>query len=229
VVFGQAQSLFRVIRENYTLAERRFAAVMVFLYASGFAAHVIPALRPLTVHTADLFLLGMNSAMMWLIYQTNRDWRLWIWAVGAYLFTFSVEATGVATGAIFGEYTYGAGLKWQWLGVPFVIALNWILLILAVNDFMMRLFRSPIAVVIAVGICIAIYDWFIEPVAIALDYWTWAAGPEVPFQNYAAWAVVAIIATIPLLAWKIRFRHPLLPWYLGVQWVYFVAMQLFLK
>jgi uncharacterized membrane protein len=222
-------ALIRAICKNYAPAEQRFAVILVFLYVSGFVAHVVPDLRHLTAFTADVFLLGINSVMLLFIFNSNRDWRLWIWGGATYIFTFFVEAMGVATGAVFGEYTYGSGLKWQWLGVPFVIALNWTLLILAVNDFAQRWLRSPVAVALAVGVIIAVYDWFIEPVAIALNYWTWASGAEVPFQNYVAWAVVAVIATIPLLAFKIRYRHPLLPLYLWVQWAYFVAMQWFLK
>lgn len=225
----KAEAVINVVRRDLSIAEWRFALVMVFLFASGFAAHITPPLRHLTSYTADIFLLGINGTLLWFIYQSNRDKRLWLWFGSTYLFTFLVEAAGVATGAIFGEYTYGQGLKWQWLGVPFVIALNWTLLILAVNDLVMRWFRSSVAISVAVGICIAVYDWFIEPVAIALDYWTWADGPEVPLQNYLAWAMVGIMATTPLLGWKIRFRHSLLSFYLAVQWLYFLAMQWFLS
>jgi uncharacterized membrane protein len=210
-----------------TTAEWRFVGVMVFLYASGLVAHAVPSLRPLTAFTADVFLLGINGVLLWFIFRRNADRRLWLWAAAAYVFTFIIEALGVATGAIFGEYAYGDGMKVQWLGVPLVIALNWTLLTLGVNELAARLFRSPWLLAAAAAVFIVAYDWFIEPVAIALDYWQWAGG-DIPLQNYIAWAVVAFIASLPLHLFRIRFRHPLLPIYLGVQLLYFIALQFLL-
>lgn len=212
---------------DLTLYERRYAGAMIFLYASGIVAHAVPALRPLTESSTDLFLLLINGVLLWLIFKRNADRRLWIWAAAAYAFTFAVEATGVATGLIFGEYAYGAGMKVQWLGVPLVIALNWTLLTLGVNDLAARLFRSPWLIALSAGLLIAVYDWFIEPVAIRLDYWSWAAA-EVPLRNYIAWAAVAMIASLPLQLFRIQYRHPLLPLYFGVQLLYFILMQLIL-
>ncbi len=205
-----------------------FAGAMIFLYASGLAAHAVPALRPLTAFTTDLFLLGINGALLWFIFDSHRDRRLWFWAAATYVFTFFVEALGVATGAVFGAYAYGTGMKVQWLGVPLVIALNWTLLTLGVNELAARCVRSPLAVSALAGILIAGYDWFIEPVAIRLDYWHWATGYRIPVQNYIAWAAVAFVVSLPLNLLRIRFRHPLLPLYLGVQLTYFIAMRLLL-
>lgn len=208
-------------------AERLFIVLMVFLYASGLVAHAVPSLRPLTAFTADVFLLGINGVLLWFIFRRNADRRLWIWAAAAYAFTFAIEALGVATGAIFGAYSYGSGMKVQWLGVPLVIALNWTLLTLGVNELAARLFRSPWLMASAAAVLMAAYDWFIEPVAITLDYWTWAGG-DIPLQNYIAWAAVAFVASVPLHLFRIRFRHPLLPVYLGVQLLYFIVLQFLL-
>jgi putative membrane protein len=35
-------------------------------------------------------------------------------------------------------------------------------------------------------------DVLIEPIAIELDFWTWAGG-YVPFQNYVGWFVIAFV------------------------------------
>jgi putative membrane protein len=204
--------------------ERIFAGAMIFLFASGLVAHAVPSLRPLTASTTDLFLLLINGTLLWLIVRNNSDNRLWFWSLSVYVFTFTVEAVGVATGAVFGEYAYGAGMKVQWIGVPLVIALNWTLLTLGVNDLASRITSSPWLRAAAAALLIAAYDWFIEPVAIGLDYWQWSTGSDIPVQNYVAWAVVAFAASLPLHLLRIRFRHWLLPLYLGVQWFYFVLM-----
>lgn len=204
-----------------------FAFVLVFLYASGLVAHLVPGLRFLTIYTTDLFLFVINAILLGLIFKKNLDSRLWVWAIATYLFTFFTEALGVATGQVFGEYYYGSGMIVKWLGVPFVIALNWTLLILAVNDLAARKTANPIIASVFTSVIIAIYDWFIEPVAISLDYWQWAEG-VIPIQNYIAWGIVAFIASFPLNYWRIQFRHPILSVYLYIQLIYFIILQIFL-
>ena len=108
--------------------ERKLSWVLVFAFASGALAHTLPAVLPITRVTTDGLLLVINGLLIYALYQRHHDKRLLVWLVAAYCFTFAAEAVGVATGALFGQYAYGATMWWQWLGVPFVIALNWCVL-----------------------------------------------------------------------------------------------------
>ena len=201
------------------------ALLLVFSYASGALAHLLPAVLPVTRLITDPLLLVLNGLVIWIVYRENRDVRLWYWLAGAYAFTFATEAIGVATGFVFGEYAYGPTMWWQWRGVPFVIALNWCVLTLAANELAGRIVRGPIVVAGLAGIILALYDVAIEPVAIALDYWSWAA-VAVPVQNYLAWAVVGALISLPLQLLRIRFRHWLLLVYFFAQLGFFVVLWL---
>ncbi|WP_231915269.1 carotenoid biosynthesis protein [Lewinella sp. 4G2] len=199
---------------------------------------MLPAVLPVTRYTTDGLLLVLNGLLLYAIQKRNQDTALLWWLVVAYVFTFTMEAVGVATGAIFGEYTYGPTMWAQWLGVPFVIALNWCALTLACNEVAIRLVgvprrqersflvRSVFAALIA-GILTALYDVVIEPVAIELDYWSWAA-VEIPLQNYLAWAAIAFAISLPLHLLGIRFRSPLLLVYFFAQLFFFVVLNLML-
>ena len=123
--------------------ERGLRWFMVFAFASGALAHSLPAVLPVTRYTTDGLLLVLNGLLLYALYQRNRDRRLLVWLLVAYCFTFAAEAVGVATGALFGEYAYGGTMRWQWLGVPFVIALNWCALTLAANE--LALWLAPAA------------------------------------------------------------------------------------
>ena len=204
--------------------ERYLTAFLVFAYASGALAHTLPAVLPVTKYTTDGLLLVINALLLYSLYRRNGDVRLWWWLIGAYCFTFAAEALGVATGAIFGEYAYGATMWWQWLGVPFVIALNWCVLTLATNDLAERLVgqRPWIAAALA-SVLIAVYDVAIEPVAIALDYWQWDGG-EIPLRNYVMWSVVAFLISLPLQLTGIRYRSPVLLVYLLAQLFFFLVL-----
>lgn len=202
---------------------KRLNLFLLFAFASGTLAHLLPAVLPVTRYTTDPLLLVINGLLLYAIYQENRDQRLWPWVILAYVFTFFTEAAGVATGAIFGEYHYGATMRWQWLGVPFVIALNWVVLTLAANHLALKVSRSPWIASALAGVMLALYDVAIEPVAIALDYWQWEAS-SVPLQNYLAWAVVAFVISLPLHLLKIRFRTEVLTVYFFAQLFFFLVL-----
>ncbi|MFT4749615.1 MAG: hypothetical protein ACI819_000039 [Neolewinella sp.] len=119
--------------------DRYLSYFLIFAFTSGTLAHCLPAVLPVTKLTTDGLLFVLNGLVLYAIYRTNQDKRLFLWLAVAYAFTFVMEALGVATGAIFGEYQYGPTMWFQWLGVPFVIALNWCVLTLACNEVAIRI------------------------------------------------------------------------------------------
>lgn len=209
-----------------TQTEQRFSAALLFFYFSGVVAHLSPAIYPFTRYITDFFLLMVNGSLLIWLWHASKDNRLLWWALIAYIGTFSIEALGVATGRIFGQYAYGSAMIVQWLGVPLVIALNWVVLMLAVNYLAQRIVARPLPAAALAGIIIAVYDFFIEPVAIKLDYWQWANN-IVPFKNYLAWGLVAFVFSLPVQYMKLPFGRPVLLVYLAVQWVFFVLLWLF--
>jgi len=232
---------------------RNLAYFLIFAFTSGTLAHCLPAILPVTKVTTDGLLFVLNGLVIYAIYRAHQDKRLFIWLVLAYVFTFAMEAAGVATGAIFGAYYYGPTMWFQWLGVPFVIALNWCVLTLACNemacwviDYFYRRKRttnSPLSTAnqnskiknrppvilpaASAAILTAFYDVTIEPVAIALDYWQWHAG-EIPLQNYLAWAAIAFLISLPLYIYGVRFRSPVLRVYFFAQLFFFAVLNFML-
>lgn len=204
-------------------AELAFAAFLVFAFGSGVQAHLMPSVYPLTRLTTDGLLLVVVGGLLAFVYRRARDPRLLYWGGVTYLGTFALEAIGVATGLIFGEYHYGPTMWVQWLGVPLVIALNWTALILATNYLAGALLRHPLAISAAAALLIVGYDYCIEPVAIRLDYWQWQAG-YIPTQNYLAWGLIAFVFSLPLNYLNIRFRHPLLLVYALAQLAFFLLL-----
>jgi len=110
-------------------------------------------------------------------------------------------------------------------GRSFCYCTNWVVLTLAANELSLRLTPSPWLAAIVAGIFLAAYDFFIEPVAIKLDYWQWA-DPTIPVQNYLAWAVIAALISLPLQLLKIRFRSPVLIIYFFAQLFFFLVLNI---
>lgn len=113
----------------------------------------------------------------------------------AYIFFVSgmfVEWLGVKFGWPFGEYVYGDNLGLKLDGVPYLIGINWSMLVLITGAISTRIssnffFKALIGASLMVGL-----DFFIEPSASIFDFWYWE-GDHIPLSNYIAWFVVAFL------------------------------------
>lgn len=174
---------------------RATAFVLAVLFAVGTAGHLVAHTLPwMLVLTPGFLLLTSGAVAVPSLAADGR--RFALWAAGAYALTFAAEAVGVATGAVFGEYVYGPTLGWKVWDVPVIIAFNWVMVVngaICIAGRILSLRAAPgrrIALPLLAGAIAAAFDWVMEPVAIRLDYWTWAGG-SIPLQNYAAWFVLA--------------------------------------
>lgn len=115
------------------------------------------------------------------------------WAAFAIAFVAGmlVEMLGVASGVIFGIYSYGANLGPKVLAVPLTIGLNWAVLTLS-TSMIARQFSSSKYVIIPLGAAVMVgLDVLMEQVSCPLDFWCFE-GDHAPLQNYLAWYIVAI-------------------------------------
>ena len=103
------------------------------------------------------------------------------------------EILGVNYGLFFGEYSYGANLGPKIYGVPYVIGLNWVLLIIATGSLSDKLIKGKIInKILFASILMVLLDLLIEKIAPKLDYWEFDISP-VPFSNYLWWFIFSII------------------------------------
>lgn len=133
--------------------------------------------------------LLLSAALVWWNHNGWSGTKIAV-LVLAFLVGMAVEIAGVATGVIFGEYSYGATLGPKLFAVPIVIGVNWAMLVYCSGVLVARLqlalwLKAAIAAALMVGL-----DVLLEPVAIKLDFWSWAEA-AIPLQNYVAWFVVA--------------------------------------
>ncbi|MFK7949903.1 MAG: carotenoid biosynthesis protein [Saprospiraceae bacterium] len=124
--------------------------------------------------------------------EENRDRNLVIISVLCFSVGLIAEIIGTNTGLVFGEYSYGRTLGFQVGHVPLIIGVNWLMLVYAsaavVNYFGENL-HFAIKAVLSAALMVCL-DFFIEPVAMRYDFWSWA-GDIIPVQNYIAWFVIA--------------------------------------
>lgn len=117
---------------------------------------------------------------------------------------FMVEVVGVATGTIFGSYTYGKTLGYKLAEVPLIIGVNWFLLVFSIGAVLKKYFKHQRNLKSLIGAAVLVFiDFLIEPIAIRYDYWSWADS-FVPLQNYVAWFIVSFI--LLRIYYELEFR-----------------------
>ncbi len=117
------------------------------------------------------------------------------WSILVVTLSFLVEFVGVKSGLIFGAYDYGEILQPQISNVPIAIGFAWLLMLLSSVAIWQKLneklkIKNIFLISIFVSVLMVIFDFFMEPAAIKLNYWTWEA-VSVPFQNYLAWFLIS--------------------------------------
>lgn len=102
-----------------------------------------------------------------------------------------VEWCGVNYGLFFGDYHYGENLGWKFQGVPYLIGVNWALLVFITARIGQWITRSWWSILIGAALMVLL-DLFMELPAHEFDFWHWTGGHP-PLQNFIAWFVVALI------------------------------------
>ncbi len=175
------------------LKQRSKQVVLFFLifYIVGIVGLLLPVTYPLFTRLTPLAL--SLSFLAIILYHPHR-WQtkeIKFFAL-VYILSFTIEALGVHTGAIFGNYTYGAGLGLKLWDTPLLIGLNWVFMLYASAAIMENVRGSMAVKIIGGASLMVLYDLVLEQVAHPMDMWSWAYN-EIPLQNYAAWFALAIV------------------------------------
>ncbi len=182
--------------------------------------------------------------MLLLVLWTQQEFATSFYA---FLFLCAVvgivsEVIGVNTSLLFGIYQYGNALGPGWLGVPFLIGVNWFLVIWSSAQVMLLLhgqlakltdWAPEVAekwlawsLIIDAALLATGFDWLLEPVAVKLGYWSWENG-TIPIYNYVCW--FAISSLLLLVFRQLKFRHvnQFAVHLLIIQSLFFFALRLF--
>ena len=145
-----------------------------------------------------------------------------------FLFGLIVEILGVNYGLFFGEYSYGANLGPKIHEVPFVIGLNWVLLIIATGSVSDKLIKGKeIFKILFASSLMVLIDLLIEQSAPKLDYWEFIISP-VPFSNYLWWFIFSLCFQYIFFKTVKSKEHKLSSNILFIQFLFFGMLAVFL-
>lgn len=196
--------------------------VLISFFALGVLWHALPAVFPLMMKVTPFVLLVfglfiLTSALL------EGGARLLLWACLTYLLTFAAEAAGVVTGRIFGVYSYGEVLGAKVLGVPLLIGFNWTIVVLGFVSLFMKFIKNRFFVIVLAALGGVLFDWVMEPVAMALGYWGWQ-NAAIPLRNYLAWFAIGFAAAAGYILSHIKIETIYPAVYVLVQLLFFAAL-----
>lgn len=160
-----------------------------------------------------------------LLFLFHRRWNVAFLFFAAVVFAvgFLSEVLGVHTGLLFGDYSYGSALGMKLWEVPLLIGLNWLMLVYTTGHISnYTRFPWPLKALIG-ALLMVLLDFFIEPVAMQFDFWSWQQD-VIPFSNYVGWFSVALLLQLYFQRAGSHTQNPMAPYVYVVQLLFFIAL-----
>jgi bisanhydrobacterioruberin hydratase len=194
------------------------------------------------IASTPINLLLMFALILWT--QPEKNTSFFIFLAAAIVIGIVVEIIGVNTQLLFGEYSYGNILGPKIKDVPFIIGINWFIIIyccgISINKLLMKAIQKiatdtaspPQALkavsVIVDGATIAVFfDWVMEPVAVQLGFWQWQ-GDGIPLYNYICWFGVSMLLLTVFQFCKFSKQNKFAIHLLMIQVLFFLLLRTFL-
>lgn len=170
-------------------SENRWIGLLLLFYFFGLLGMSLEAYRNLflTFTPLNLFITLI------VFYKVNQDTskKFIVLSFLVFLIGFSVEAIGVATGILFGNYAYGNPFGFKIFDTPLMIGVNWLFLAFCSHGIVQSFTKKALWLILLPAIIMTSLDFLVEPVAMKLDFWNWENG-IIPIQNYVMWFITSI-------------------------------------
>lgn len=149
-----------------------------------------------------LNLLLCFGVILWNIPNLNAKDMLLL--LVPFAFGMVAEWLGVNFGLIFGDYSYGNNLGPKIWGVPWMIGVNWVILVF-LSASIAHKFTKNLWMGATIGAALMVLlDLIIEVIAPYFDFWEFNCN-VVPLQNYIGWFVVAFL--VHLIYQRFYHKH----------------------
>jgi putative membrane protein len=208
-----------IAKANHTLNNFRY--LLSAMYMAGIAGAIF-----LPEGTRDWFLKLTPLTLLFtafLLVYFNYSSSILQFLIISYGIGFLVEAVGVNTGLIFGNYAYGRILGPKIWNTPIIIGVNWFILAASSYALVKTIFNNHWLLLPAGASLMTLLDYLIEPVAIKLDFWQWY-GYDVPLKNYFGWFVTAAVLMWIAKKLNLQFTNTLPNLILKLQFIFFATL-----
>jgi putative membrane protein len=171
-------------------AENQWIILLLLFYFFGLLGIAFEAYQYLFLPLTPLNLL----LTLIVFYKVNGDYSLKFIMLSIIIFSagFAIEAVGVATGVLFGNYNYGPVFGFKLFETPLMIGVNWLFLALGTYG-VVQYFTQKTAYLLSIPpLLMTALDFLVEPIAMKLNFWNWD-NDIIPPQNYLMWFITSFL------------------------------------
>jgi len=209
------------------LKEKDIKIFFVIFYTVGIAGLIYPGTFSLFIALIPWSLL-LNVVCLSLFHRGTRDIKTLLVFLFVCLFSIGIEMAGVSTQCIFGAYHYQGSLGIRIFNTPLIIGLNWLFLTYSTSSVLEDVKMPVVIKIVSSSALMVAYDIVLEHMAPRLEMWEWENN-IVPLRNYLVWFGLAAIYHSLIKATGINTQNPLSLVILVSQFIFFIALILFLK
>ncbi len=229
---------------NLSINKKNIAIFLALLFHfCGACGILYTAKKDWFISNTPLNLALMAALLIWV--QPRKNLNFFLFIIISFLVGMGVEMVGVNTGKLFGSYCYGTVMGAKLNGVPYLIGINWFVIIFCVGVFMSTItswiedkydelgihikpWIKQVSFLFDGALLATIIDLNIEPGATKLLFWQWKDGTP-PTYNFFCWFVISV----PLL-WvfnKLNFAkdNQFATHLLIIQSLFFITLNIYLK
>ncbi len=216
--------------------------IALLFHISGAIGILFTPYKAWFIANTPLNLLIMLVLLIWL--QPKKNLAFFLFFAIAFLVGMGTEIIGVNTGKLFGHYHYGTVMGTKLNGVPFLIGINWFVVVFCsgtivakLNDWMedkylsaglqMPPFLKTVSFIIDGALLATLFDYNLEPVAIKLNFWQWQNN-QIPLYNFVCWFIIS--ALLLLVFKRLNFsksNHFAIHLFI-IQSLFFIGLQIYL-
>lgn len=210
------------IKDILLRREARIILFFIIIYSVGIAG--------ISNHQTSGFFISLIPAIILLslficlfFHRPKYDKRTLTVFLLVTILAFMVEAIGVNSGFLFGEYSYGHSLGPRLSGTPLLIGLNWLFLVYCTAAISENINGRKIIKIVAASSLMLVYDLFLEISAPFLNMWSFDEG-RIPVRNFVSWFLFAVLFHSLLKIFRVRIINTPAKWIFSIQLLFFILL-----
>jgi bisanhydrobacterioruberin hydratase len=236
----------KIIIKEKLLSQHQKNNIALFLailfHVCGVIGIIYTPYKEWFIHNTSVNLLLMTALLIFT--QKEKNIAFFFFLVLCYATSMATEMIGVNTGYLFGKYEYGTVLGPKLYGVPWLIGINWLIVVFCSGNIVFRLNEwlykklstdmlpsrtvQLFSFVIDAALLATLFDYMLEPSAVQLGFWKWLPDNSIPVYNFGCWFVIsaALLTVFRLLRFD---KHNQFAIHLFIiQILFFLVLQTFL-
>ncbi|SJZ33954.1 carotenoid biosynthesis protein [Sediminibacterium ginsengisoli] len=214
--------------------------VALLFHVCGAVGIVCTPYRDWFIQHTPLNLLLMALLLVW--NQQDKNPRFFLFLFIAFATGMLTEIAGVQSGLLFGTYSYGTVMGARIGGVPWLIGLNWAVIMICTGSVMAMLLEQvaikdpgramparlqQFSLVLDAAILAVVFDWIMEPAAVKLGFWQWENG-VIPVYNYVCWFAISLLLLFIFSRMRFRKENRFAAHLLIIQALFFLIIRTFM-